>query len=85
MANNSYIGNLEYNSPRGRILVKSRVYKNVDKQKKVVGYEVYQGYYCNDVLEGEFGMSGDPTWMDLTQDDIDRALSRKAKKVEEIV
>ena len=84
MANNSYIGNYEYDSIRGKILVKSRVYKNVDKQKKVVSYEVYQGYYCNSVLENEFGMSGDPVWLDLTQNDMDHALSRKAKKVEVI-
>jgi hypothetical protein len=82
MANNSYIGNYEYDSIRGKILVKSRVYKNVDKQKKVVSYEVNQRYYCNAVLENEFGMSGDPVWLDLTQNDMDHALSRKAKKVE---
>lgn len=84
MANNSYIGNYEYDSTRGKILVKSRVYKNVDKQKNLVSYEIHQGYYCNGILENEFGMSGDPSWMDLTQDDMDRALVRKAKKVEVI-
>lgn len=82
MANNSYIGNYEYESILGTILVKSRVYKNVDKQKKVVSYEISQSIYLNGKLSIETGIIGDPDWMDLTQNDIDNALSRKAKKVE---
>jgi hypothetical protein len=82
MANNSYIGNYEYESILGTILVKSRVYKNVDKQKKVVSYEISQSTYLNGKLSIETGIIGDPDWMDLTQNDIDNALSRKAKKVE---
>jgi hypothetical protein len=82
MANNSYIGNYEYESILGTILVKSRVYKNVDKQKKVVSYEISQYTYLNGKLSIETGIIGDPDWMGLTQNDIDNALSRKAKKVE---
>jgi hypothetical protein len=82
MTNNSYIGNYEYESILGTILVKSRVYKNVDKQKKVVSYEISQSTYLNGKLSIETGIIGDPDWMDLTQNDIDNALSRKAKKVE---
>jgi hypothetical protein len=85
MANNSYIGNYEYESPLGKILVKSRVYKNVDKQKKVLGYEVFQSTYVNGKLLTEMGFSGDPEWMDLTQHDIDNALPRKAKNVLKII
>lgn len=84
MTNNSYIGNYEYESSLGTILVKSRVYKNVDKQKKVLGYEVFQSTFVNGKLSLEMGMSGDPDWLDLTQHDMDNALSRKAKKVEVI-
>jgi hypothetical protein len=84
MANNSYIGNYEYESEIGKILVKSRVYKNVDKQKKVIGYEVFQSTYVNGKLSLETGFAGDPDWMGLTQHDMDNALSRKAKKVEVI-
>jgi hypothetical protein len=84
MANNSYIGDYEYDDIMGHSLVKSRVYKNVDKQKNVVSYEVFQQHYLNGKLFIETGLLGDPTWMDLSQDDMDRALSRKAKKVEVI-
>lgn len=87
MANNSYIGDYEYESPfpfLGTILVKSRVYKYVDKQKNVLRYEIYQHTYRNGKLLTETGMSGDADWLGLSQNDIDHALSRKAKKVQAI-
>ena len=85
MANNSYIGNYEYESPLlGNVLVKSRVYKYVDKQKNVLRYEIFQSTYMNGILSLETGMSGDPDWLGLSQNDMDNALSRKAKKVEAI-
>lgn len=80
MTDNTYIGDHEYQIGTHTVLVKSRVYKNVDKQKKVLGYEISQRYYLHGSLLNEFSMSGDPEWMDLSQDDMDRALSRKAKK-----
>jgi hypothetical protein len=86
MANNSYIGDYEYTSPLfGDVLVKSRVYKYVDKQKNVLRYEVLQTTYWDGKKALETGMSGDVEFLDLTKNDIDNALSRKAKKIEELV
>ena len=75
-----YIGNLEYTKNNGdAILVKSRVYKNLDKNKNLLDYKINQKYYCNNILAFETGITGDADWMGLTEDDTARAMIREKK------